>query len=97
MQTVNISLTGDQVTRVDSFVNQLGYANRSEFFRSILRLIFKKAELLTEADSFEFQPPKTKNVGEIVTAFRKTNKYSPEFIADLEDGLRKSTYFDSKK
>ncbi len=36
-------------------------------------------------------------VDEVVTDFEKTKLYSSEFLEDLKSGLRKSSYFKSKK
>lgn len=40
-----------------------------------------------------FSPPPTKNIREIIRAFKKTKIYSPEFLKSLERGLRRSSYF----
>jgi len=39
MNTVNISLTKDQVELVDKLIRKYRFANRSEFFRAILRKV----------------------------------------------------------
>ncbi|PIP92044.1 hypothetical protein COW77_02130 [Candidatus Wolfebacteria bacterium CG18_big_fil_WC_8_21_14_2_50_39_7] len=40
-----------------------------------------------------FSPPPTKNIGEIISAFRATKRYNQQFINALEKGLRRSSYF----
>jgi hypothetical protein len=40
-----------------------------------------------------FAPPPTKNIEEILRAFKKTKIYSSEFLKSLERGLRRSSYF----
>jgi len=45
MKTVNISLTEQQTQMVDQAVNELGFANRSEFFRTLLR-VFNELKFL---------------------------------------------------
>ncbi len=37
------------------------------------------------------------NVDDVVKDFADTNLYTAEFIKDLSDGLKKSTYSDKKK
>ena len=39
-----------------------------------------------------FELPLRDAVGEVVTDFRDTNLYVDEFLTDLEQGLRKSSY-----
>jgi metal-responsive CopG/Arc/MetJ family transcriptional regulator len=93
MSTVNISLPAQQVKLVDQLVGRFGFANRSEFFRSILRLVTHKEELVSEAATFPFMMPQTKSVKKILADFRKNKRYSPAFLKDLEDGLKNSDYF----
>jgi hypothetical protein len=40
-----------------------------------------------------FSPPPTKNVGEIISAFKGAKKYNRQFIGALEKGLKRSPYF----
>lgn len=93
MKTVNISLTEDQTKMVDQAVVNLGFANRSEFFRTLLRVFNKKPEVLEETSNFLIKGPDTKSAKEIVESFRATSKYSEEFLKDLEEGLTDSNYF----
>lgn len=37
--------------------------------------------------------PKANKISEIITAFKNTKKYPKEFLKDLENGLKRSTYF----
>jgi len=39
-----------------------------------------------------FELPLKDTVGEVVADFRNTNLYADEFLTDLEEGLRKSSY-----
>lgn len=48
MRTINISVTDDQRKLVDRLVAKLGFANRSEFFRTLLRRITTNPELAEE-------------------------------------------------
>ena len=42
---------------------------------------------------FPFVSPKEKSVEKIVADFKKTQKYSPDFIKGLKEGLYSSRYF----
>lgn len=93
MSTINISLPSEQVNLIDNFVKKFGFANRSEFVRSVIRVLIKRPEIVETASTYPFGSPKTKSVKEIVTAFKKNKKYSQLFIKDLEEGLKNSDYF----
>lgn len=93
MSTVNISLPAKQLTLIDKLVSVYGFANRSEFVRSLIRLISSRPELVQKAATFPFAVPKEKSVKKIVAGFAKTKKYSSAFLQDLEDGLKTSSYF----
>jgi len=93
MATVNLSLTTDQLEWIDHSASKLGFANRSEFVRSILRFVSQREDLLASARSYPFVSPSTTKKSEIMSAFKKTGKYSPDFLSDLEAGLSRSDYF----
>lgn len=93
MSTVNISLPSEQVSLVDRFVSLYGFASRSEFMRSLIRLIKQKPELVEKAATFPFATPTEKSVKKIIAGFKKTKKYSAAFLKDLEEGLKSSDYF----
>lgn len=93
MSTVNISLPAKQLNFIDKLVEVYGFANRSEFVRSLIRLISSRPELVQKAATFPFAVPKEKSIKKIMTAFTKTRKYSTGFLRDLEDGLKTSSYF----
>lgn len=93
MSTINISLPSEQVNMIDGFVKKFGFANRSEFVRSIIRVLIRKPELVETASIYPFMAPKIKSVKSVIKAFKKSKKYSPEFLKDLEDGLKVSDYF----
>lgn len=93
MSTINISLPKEQVSLIDKLVSTYGFANRSEFVRSLLRLVHFEPELISKAATFPFASPKEKSVEKIVADFKKTQKYSPSFIKDLQEGLEESEYF----
>lgn len=92
MKTVNISLTLEQAKAIDQATNHLGFANRSELFRALIRTFLRKPEVIISAD-FPMESPSTKSAQEVLTGFKKTGKYSTAFLKDLEGGLRDSDYF----
>ncbi|OGG14264.1 hypothetical protein A2773_06625 [Candidatus Gottesmanbacteria bacterium RIFCSPHIGHO2_01_FULL_39_10] len=93
MSTVNISLPKEQLQLIDKLTSLYGFANRSEFIRSLIRLISRKPEIIDAASTYPFTTPKVKSVKKIISAFEKTNKYSPSFLKDLKEGLNSSNYF----
>lgn len=40
-----------------------------------------------------FSPPPTKNIGEIIGAFKGVKRYNQQFVKTLEKGLSRSSYF----
>lgn len=93
MSTINISLPSEQVNLIDDFVKKFGFANRSEFVRSVIRVLVKRPEIVESASTYPFVSPKTKSVKDVMSAFKKNKKYSKLFLKDLEEGLRTSDYF----
>lgn len=90
---MNISLPADQITFIDNLVVDLGYANRSELMRSIVRFIKREPKVIDQVQAFELKPPSTKNGDEVMRGFRATGLYSKAFLKDLEDGINDSDYF----
>jgi len=72
---------------------RFGFANRSEFIRSLLRLVSHQPVLIEQAATFPFVVPKERSVNKIIAGFSKTKKYSAAFLRDLEAGLKQSDYF----
>ena len=95
MSTVNISLPSSQANYIDQLVIKYGFANRSEFIRSIIRLIVYKPNLIEEAATFPFMTPKERSTKKIIASFTKSNRYSKEFLKDLKESLDQSDYFQS--
>ena len=93
MSTINISLPSKQAETIDKLVNTYGFANRSEFIRSILRVILTDDFLVKRAISYPFISPKLKSGSTILKEFKATKKYSREFLTDLQEGLELSDYF----
>src|SRR3989344_9163755 len=82
MSTINVSLPAEQVSFIDALVGQYGFANRSEFIRSLVRLIKQQPAIVSHAAVFPFESPKTTSVSAIMDDFKKTKKYSPTFLKD---------------
>ncbi len=61
-------------------------------YQEILDKAFRYEYLRQLMDGDIFSPP-TKNIGEIVKAFKATKKYNRQFINALEKGLRRSSCF----
>jgi Arc/MetJ-type ribon-helix-helix transcriptional regulator len=97
MKTINISVTGEQYSAIDNLVKEKGYANRSEFFRSLLRFAISKPQILADTEEFKIEAFKKRPLAEIEKGFRDTGLYSEEFIADLIDGLKDSPPYATKK
>lgn len=93
MTTVNVSLTDEQAKLVDRLTSHYGFANRSEFFRAVLRRISADANQTQEIASWPFVAPQTKSRQQILDGFAKTKTYSKEFLTDLKEGLENSEYF----
>ncbi len=93
MTTVNVSLSQDQVTLIDRLTKKYGFTNRSEFFRSILRLLAHKPQVVSDAVDFPFEPFIVRPLEEIEREFKKTGKYSASFIQSLIKGLAKSSLY----
>ncbi len=56
MNTVNISLTSGQVKLADNLTRSFDLANRSEFFRILLRIVSRRPELFQAADEIILAP-----------------------------------------
>lgn len=93
MRTMSISITGEQAQIIDRAVLQYGFANRSEFFRALLRFFLYRPTAILEADSLVFENPDTRDASEVLASFKAAGLYSKEFLKDLETGLKDSTYF----
>ena len=94
MTTVNVSLTSPQVEWIDQMSDKLGFANRSEFVRSLLRFVSGRPDLLSGVETFPFVAP-LRDKTKVIADFKKTGKYSAAFLQDLEEGLSRSDYFSS--
>lgn len=93
MTTVNISLTTDQAQLVEKLTTSLGFANRSEFFRALLRRLSVSTTIQKEIAFWPFTSPVENSRTKILADFKNTKKYSARFLKDLREGLTSSTYF----
>lgn len=93
MSTINISLPASQVSFIDGLVEEYGFANRSEFVRSIFRFLKGNPATLTQATTIPLHSPSTKNGDEVMSSFRETGLYSEVFLKDIEEGINDSNYF----
>ncbi len=94
MRTINVNLTTEQANLVDRAAEQSGFANRSEFFRAVLRYVFIHAPgILSNLDSVNFEQPPTRDPEYIISELKKSGRYNQKFIESVSRGLRKSTYF----
>ena len=96
MTTVNISITNDQAKFIDQISAKYKFGNRSELFRSLLRLIQYQPELMCRVATFPFQTPSTQSRSEVLKGFEDTGLYPSEFLKDLEEGLNESQYFNKE-
>lgn len=91
MYTINISLPKILYQKVNELIAQEGYASRSEFFRTLIRIYtVLKSE---EATLLEFEK---KPLKEIERQLTKTNRYNQAFIKSVIYGLKKSSLYEGK-
>lgn len=81
MRTLNISVTDEQYNLIDQLIMTGGFANRSEFFRTMLR------------NFNSFDTPPTSEASQVLAAFTKSGKYNKRFLSSLKKGLQESIYF----
>jgi hypothetical protein len=96
MTTVNISITDNQAKFIDKLAKDYNFDNRSELIRSFIRLFQFRPQLIDEVIGFPFNTPDTHSRSKVVASFKKTGQYSPEFLKDLENGLKNSKFFNQK-
>lgn len=97
MSTVNISLPQEQLSLIDRFVSNYGFANRSEFIRSVLRMLAYNPVLVETSAVFPFVSFKKRPLKTIKTEFEKTGLYKKEFITSIIRGLSKSSLYANQK
>jgi len=66
--------------------------SKKEYQRLLERALrYEYLRQLLEEDIFA--PPPTKNIKEIIKAFRATKRYNQKFLQSLAKGLKRSSYF----
>lgn len=93
METINISLPYPLSSQVDTIVKKEGYASRSEFFRTLLRLYLHLVSSIKVKEPVRFMPFKKRPLDEIEKDFLTTGKYSQVFIDSVIGGLKKSSFY----
>ena len=93
MSTMNISITDDQAKLVDKLTQEYDFANHSEFFRAILRLISQKPTVLRDTAPVEFVEFKKRPLEEIEEKMMATGKYSKRFVRSIIEGLKESSVY----
>lgn len=96
MQTLNISLPQQLSCQVDKIVENEGYASRSEFFRTILRLYLSLTTKERKEKELKLIPFKKMPLNKIKNELAKTKAYSGKFINSVIKGLEKSSLYADK-
>ena len=86
MNTITISLPAQIAKKVDLEAQKKGFATRSEFIRSLLRMYFS-GELKLE--SFIPRP-----LEEVRDGLKKSGKYNEKFIDRVVRGLETSSFYE---
>lgn len=86
MTTVTISLPTPLAKKLDSAVQQEGFATRSEFVRNLLRKYFSPA-----GNGIQFETFIPKPLEEIEDNLRSTGKYNEKFIKSVIKGLAENS------
>ena len=89
MRTINISVTEEQRNFVDQMVGKLGFANRSEFFRTIVRMIKANPKVIEEPRVVQLSPSAIKRYNKIIDDIEsgKEPVYEAHDVKDLLDHL----------
>lgn len=93
---MNISITKEQAKLVDQLAKKFNFSNRSELFRSLLRLVQQQPNLIAQSSILPFQPPFTRSRSKALKAIKDTGLYSPEFLQDMKEGLEDDIYFNEE-
>jgi Arc/MetJ-type ribon-helix-helix transcriptional regulator len=87
MATFTISLPAQIAKKIDAESKTKGFASRSEFIRSLLRVYFYKKPAF---EVFDRKP-----LNEVKLELAKTGKYSEKFIESVVHGLSKSSLYEN--
>ncbi|MBM4402631.1 MAG: hypothetical protein FJ044_05295 [Candidatus Cloacimonetes bacterium] len=96
METINISLPYPLSSQVNTIVRTEGYASRSEFFRTLLRLYLHLTTKTAVNEAIDFLPFKKKPLEKIEKDLLATGNYSESFIASVVKGLSKSSFYQNE-
>lgn len=96
MKTLNISLPAKLSFKVDEVVEKEGYASKSEFFRTLLRLYLQLVET-KPAPTLPFLAPfKKQSLSKVEKELEEIGLYKKEFIKSVVTGLSKSSLYADK-
>ena len=89
MRTINISVTEEQKNFVDQLVNKLGFANRSELFRTMIRMVKANPKIVEEPKVVQLSPSAIKRYNKILDDIEsgKETLYEARDVKDLLDQL----------
>ena len=96
MKTLNISLPAKLSYKVDELVEEEGYASRSEFFRTLLRLYLQLTEAKPAPSMPFFAPFKKQPLSKVKKELKQTGLYKKEFIDSVISGLSQSSLYENK-
>ncbi len=94
MKTINISLPQQLSSRVSQIVDREGYASKSEFFRTLLRL-YLSLTVLEKEKELTFLPFKKQPLDQVEKELVKAD-YNQKFIKSVVKGLEKSSVYANK-
>ena len=91
MRTINISVTENQQEFVDSLVARLGFANRSEFFRTVIRRIKVNPEVIDEPKIIKLSPVASKRYDKMIEDVEsgRVKTFKADNVATLMTHLKK--------
>lgn len=93
MQTINISLPRNLSLIVNKIIEREGYASKSEFFRTLLRLYLQLTRTETKTFLPFFVPFKKQPLSKVKRQLEKTGLYKKDFIESVISGLSKSSLY----
>jgi metal-responsive CopG/Arc/MetJ family transcriptional regulator len=90
LQTINISLPQTLASKIEKTIKAEGYASRSEFFRTLIRLYF-----LLGQEKSTLLPYQKISLSKVKKNLEGEN-YNPQFVDSVLDGLKKSSLYQTK-
>jgi len=91
MRTINISVTEEQRNFVDQMVEKLGFANRSELFRTVIRMVKANPKVIEEPKVVQLSPKAIKRYNKIIDDIEsgKVKTFKTKNVKDLMSHLMK--------